>query len=640
MPKKATKTRVKPSAPRAKVVTNSNQTRLGNALNSRWSAMLVVAMFIVLGIGSLMWAQAATATTSLWTNDKIPKVISDSDIKAVELGVKFKAMYAGKVTGVKFYKGPQNTGKHVGTLWTADGRKLASVTFQNESNLGWQTALFATPVDVVANTTYVVSYHAPNGRYSANNDYFTRAYANADGLLKAGKGAGVYAYGAQGTFPKSQYRNSNYWVDVVFSTSRFFPETKPVAPTNLQATSLNGGVNLTWTASPSAGVKSYVVTRDGAPLATIAGVATGYKDMAVTVGTTYNYKVHALDENNVASDATPTVSVKVAAAPPQPTPTPTPNPTPTPTPTPAPQPTSGFPGPTNTGYKNAPGFNTAENPNGAGKLATFNGTVQSNTTYKFVDFPNGLYIGSASNHPTNVTFIGCRFASNATADANVAVYGDSITFSYSSFEPRGTYASATTVAYNQGYQYGIDMRYAGKLTVDHSDFWGWGNGIQFGSSTQDKPVVVKDSWFHHSRNDGGIDHTDAILENYGGQSYMVFDHNTIAAEGNTNGLALQDGNKRGYSNVKVTNNYFSGFAYTINIGGDADRNKNVEFTGNTYGTDIKPMWGPLYGWSDGNGNLWRNNKWRVAPGGYSTKTTDDGKYWWPDGTLSTSDYAR
>ena len=247
-------------------------------------------------------------------------------------------------------------------------------------------------------------------------------------------------------------------------------------------------------------------------------------------------------------------------------------------------------------------------------------------------FPNGLYVGSATDHPTNVTFYGSLFESNALEDANVAVYGDNITFDYSTFKPSG--ASSPPVAYNQGYQYGIDVRSSGQVTVDHSDFWGWGNGIQFGSSSQAKPFVVTNSWFHDARADGGKDHTDAILENYGGPSYMVFDHNTIVSKGNTNGLALQG---KGYDHVRVTRNYFSGFGYTVNLGGSTGMTNSC-FVGNTFGTDIKPVWGPLYGWN-GSSSVWEGNKWHVAPGGYSTASSDDGKFWLPSGSLSSSENA-
>jgi hypothetical protein len=214
------------------------------------------------------------------------------------------------------------------------------------------------------------------------------------------------------------------------------------------------------------------------------------------------------------------------------------------------------------------------------------------------------------------------------------VYGKNITFDYCTFEPSAK--STPPVTFNQGYQYGIDQRSWAPLTVDHSDFWGWANGIQIGHSSVSFPVTVRNSWFHDARDNGGIDHTDAILENYGNESYITIDHNTIVSKANVNGLALQGDS---YSNITVTNNYFSGFGYTV-CNGRYGANSNYVFTDNTFGTDIKPYYGPLYpGWDDGNGNLWRRNKWKVVPGGYSTNTADDGKYWTPSG-ISSTDWTR
>ena len=95
-----------------------------------------------------------------------PAIVDSGDPNSVELGVKFKADTFGVVTGVRFYKAAGNTGTHIGTLWAADGTKLATVTFAGETSSGWQQALFSTPVPVLAGATYVVSYLAPNGHYS------------------------------------------------------------------------------------------------------------------------------------------------------------------------------------------------------------------------------------------------------------------------------------------------------------------------------------------------------------------------------------------------------------------------------------------------------------------------------------------
>jgi hypothetical protein len=79
---------------------------------------------------------------------------------------------AGNITDIRFYKGTENTGTHVGHLWDSTGGLLATVTFANETATGWQQAALSTPVAITANTTYVVSYYAPAGNYAFNSAYF------------------------------------------------------------------------------------------------------------------------------------------------------------------------------------------------------------------------------------------------------------------------------------------------------------------------------------------------------------------------------------------------------------------------------------------------------------------------------------
>ncbi|MEV0231188.1 DUF4082 domain-containing protein [Nonomuraea sp. NPDC050786] len=158
-------------------------------------------------------------SNSLWDLSAVPAVQS-ADNRAVTLGVKFQATRSGLVRGIRFYKGPQNTGTHTGSLWTTDGQLLASATFTNESASGWQQVAFSTPVAINANTTYIASYHTPTGFFSVNRPFFTTQYvrnpliALADG---ASGGNGVFTYGATSSFPTSTYNSSNYWVDLVFS---------------------------------------------------------------------------------------------------------------------------------------------------------------------------------------------------------------------------------------------------------------------------------------------------------------------------------------------------------------------------------------------------------------------------------------
>ncbi|WP_202818222.1 DUF4082 domain-containing protein [Actinopolymorpha cephalotaxi] len=166
-------------------------------------------------------ASSGGCPCSIWANTATPGTPADPDSGAIELGVKFRTSQAGFVTGIRFYKGPGNTGTHTGTLWSRTGTKLATATFTGESTSGWQQVTFTTPVAVSANTTYVASYFTTAGHYSVDENYF--AAATTRGPLTALKNGtdgsnGVYRYGASG-FPSAGYRSSNYWVDVVVTTN-------------------------------------------------------------------------------------------------------------------------------------------------------------------------------------------------------------------------------------------------------------------------------------------------------------------------------------------------------------------------------------------------------------------------------------
>ena len=166
---------------------------------------------------------AVAAPTSIWSGSVTPSVPAEADPAAVEVGVKFRADTSGFITGLRFYKGPGNTGTHVGHLWTANGSLLATATFTNETASGWQQVTLATPVAVAANTTYVASYYAPVGRYSVDDNFFASSGVDNPPLHALANGVdggnGVYRYGTGGGFPTSTYAASNYWIDVVFDTS-------------------------------------------------------------------------------------------------------------------------------------------------------------------------------------------------------------------------------------------------------------------------------------------------------------------------------------------------------------------------------------------------------------------------------------
>lgn len=159
-------------------------------------------------------------TYSVFQPSVTPQILLENDGAALSLGMKFRSTQNGYVTGVRFYKGAGATGTHTGTLWSSTGTKLAEVVFANETSSGWQQMLFSTPVSIIANTTYVVSYHSSSGDYCSSNPYFTTAVVNGPlrGLANGEDGAnGLYIYANTPSFPASNYGSSNYFVDVVFT---------------------------------------------------------------------------------------------------------------------------------------------------------------------------------------------------------------------------------------------------------------------------------------------------------------------------------------------------------------------------------------------------------------------------------------
>ncbi len=162
---------------------------------------------------------ARVCPCGLWSDGDTPRVADLDDGSAVELGVKWRAASDGYVRGIRFYKGPGNTGTHTGTLWNATGQRLATGTFSNETAGGWQTLVLASPVAVTANTTYVVSYLSPTGHFSADTGYFTQSARFLEPLTgeqaTPESGNGVFRTG--GGFPAQSSGNTNYWVDVVWA---------------------------------------------------------------------------------------------------------------------------------------------------------------------------------------------------------------------------------------------------------------------------------------------------------------------------------------------------------------------------------------------------------------------------------------
>jgi VCBS repeat-containing protein len=257
--------------------------------------------------------------SNLWKPTTVPPLSDTGDSTPLELGVKFKSDSAGFITGIRYYKSVANNGTHVGHLWTSSGTQLAEVTFVNETQSGWQEALFNSPVPITADTTYIASYHTNVGHYAATNDYFTSASVDSPplhaptSLIAAGNG--VFAVG-ESAFPTQTFRDTNYWVDFAFSTTS--SDTTPPTISNLRDTTIDSSkVTISWTTNEPATSKveystdftfpqaQTLTVNDSAFVSTRTLLIAGLRP-----NTTYYYRVTSTDAaGNSATSAAPSFTV-------------------------------------------------------------------------------------------------------------------------------------------------------------------------------------------------------------------------------------------------------------------------------------------------------------------------------------------
>lgn len=336
----------------------------------------------------------------------------------------------------------------------------------------------------------------------------------------------------------------------------------------------------------------------------------------------------------------------------------------------------------NTGYGHLADPNWPGSFTGGSNSSGFK--AASNTTYSYWDFKGGVDVGAPSALVNNVTFRGCRFQFSANvsnqgnnSSAQVLLFGDNVTFEYCTFQPSvSNYPTeltgeeikgnpSTYVEYGKGYQYAINggggyNTKIGKLTIDHCDFWGFGNALELSGSTVSKPHVVKNSWFHHGADPFVVNttsnqfHNDCWLVNDGNYHGAQCINNVMEIWGNTNLLAWQGAGA--YNDSVITGNRFSGDQQSISLSASGTSSR-VTFTDNTFSTRIGRSVGsgrPLRSWSvtdSGTGSLWRRNKWLVAANAVTSNYPNanwgnyqwNGKYWWPGDSDTTgghsTDYA-
>lgn len=237
---------------------------------------------------------------------------NDSD--AVNVGVKFEVRGAPFVSGVKFYKGTDNTGTHVAHLYNVTtSTELASEEFTGETSTGWQTVSFDSNIQVRDDHSYMVWVSMPNGHYAADgtfaggSNYFGPfghgQYGNAEDvvIIPAGN-SGMYSYTSDHTTVPSNATSNNYWVSPVVSDT-----TAPQVNSGYSSSNSNAGRTLSWSttgkdtnsATSNGATQRTQVTRQQGEIVDVLGYQPGgqssFTDATAHLGTTYSYSVTNVD---------------------------------------------------------------------------------------------------------------------------------------------------------------------------------------------------------------------------------------------------------------------------------------------------------------------------------------------------------
>jgi len=206
--------------------TGARRARRRRAVWTRSISAVVAAAAVAAAALVAVPAIAGAVPTGIFPDDMKPEISADADSVAVELGVAFSPDSDGEVTGLQYYQGPRTSDVTSASLWTDEGGLLATEQFPTTSQEGWRTVALTEPIALQAGESYVVSYHAPRGRYPVTENDLDQARTQNGFTLPAD--AGVYSYGAS-RFPRETYNGSNYLVDIRFEPSSDDQVEQPTA---------------------------------------------------------------------------------------------------------------------------------------------------------------------------------------------------------------------------------------------------------------------------------------------------------------------------------------------------------------------------------------------------------------------------
>lgn len=167
-----------------------------------------------------MQAQAAEPENVL--GNSVPSVTTDPDVVPITVGTTMRASADGTIQSIRYYRGPNNRGPHVGGIYAKDGTLLRTGEFANESSSGWQVLNLPSALRVTAGTEFTVAVYMPRGQYSTTHNY--RWPQSSKSLVAT---SGVYRYGSGLARPTQTWASSNYFVDVNFNPSGSQPSPSP-----------------------------------------------------------------------------------------------------------------------------------------------------------------------------------------------------------------------------------------------------------------------------------------------------------------------------------------------------------------------------------------------------------------------------
>lgn len=177
---------------------------------------IVVLACSAITIASPSIANGAVTDSSaygIWSGSTRPIGGASTDNQSVVLGTRFTVSRDGWITGLRYYRFPDAQASPSATLWSSSGSRLAAADFSPSPSSGWLTTPLASPIRVLANQQYIVSYAAPKGRYAVDLGVFASGRTVANRNLVAT--AGVYSYTQE--FPNKTWNGASYYADVIYT---------------------------------------------------------------------------------------------------------------------------------------------------------------------------------------------------------------------------------------------------------------------------------------------------------------------------------------------------------------------------------------------------------------------------------------